>query len=82
MLVGNCCSSQTSGGPISRSQVFFSYLSKSQRKAGVQAGRPIPEYLESDNEEPLYQDGNLKALQLLIENELQTARSPNYVSGT
>lgn len=51
---------------------FFSNLSKSQFKAGVEAGRPIPEYLESDDEEPIYQDRNLKALQLLIENELQT----------
>lgn len=51
---------------------FFSSLSKSQRKAGFEAGRPIPEYLESDDEEPIYPDGNLKALQLLIENELQT----------
>ena len=51
---------------------FFSSLSKSQRKAGFEAGRPIPEYLESDDEEPIYPVGNLKALQLLIENKLQT----------
>ena len=51
---------------------FFSNLSKSQRKAGVEAGRPIPECLESDDEEPICQDANLKALQLLVENELQT----------
>ena len=71
MLQGNCCSSQMSGGPLSRSQLFFSNLSKSQRKAGVEAGRPIPECLESDDEEPIYQDVNLKALQWLVENELQ-----------
>ena len=47
---------------------FFSNLTKSQRKAGVEAGRPIPECLESDDEEPIYQYGNLKALQLLVEN--------------
>lgn len=51
---------------------FFSNLSKSQRKAGVEAGRPIPECLESDDEEPIYQDVNLKALQQLVENEPQT----------
>ena len=51
---------------------FFSNLSKSQRKAGVEAGRSIPECLESDDDEPICQDGNLKALQLLVENELQT----------
>ena len=28
--------------------------------------------MESDDEEPICQDGNLKALQLLVENELQT----------
>ena len=42
---------------------FFSNLSKSQCKAGVKAGRPIPECLESDDEVPIYQDVNLKALQ-------------------
>lgn len=51
---------------------FFSNLSTSQRRAGVEAGRPIPECLESDDEEPIYQDLNLKALQQLVENELQT----------
>ena len=38
--------------------------------AFVEAGRPIHECLESDDEEPICQDGNLKALQLLIANEL------------
>ena len=51
---------------------FFSNLSKSQHKAGVAASRPIPECFESDDEEPIYQDENLKALQWLVENELQT----------
>ena len=50
---------------------FFSNLSKSQRKAGVEADRPIPESLESDDEEPIYQDGNLRAQQLLVRNEPQ-----------
>ena len=51
---------------------FFSNLSKSQRKAGVEAGGSIPECHESDGEEPIYEDVNLKALQRLVENELQT----------
>ena len=51
---------------------FFSNLSKLQRKKGVEAGRPIPECLESDDEEAIYQDRNLKALQLIVEHELQT----------
>ena len=51
---------------------FFSNLSKSQRKAGVEAGGSIPECHESDDEEPIYEDVNLKALQRLVENELQT----------
>ena len=57
--------------PFQQIASFFSNLSKSQRKAGVEAGRPIPECLESHDEEPIYQYGNLKALQLLVENELQ-----------
>ena len=51
---------------------FFSNLSKSERQAGVEVGGPIPECLESDDESKSQSDGNIKTLQLLVENELQT----------
>ena len=56
--------------PFQLTASFFSNLS--QRKAGVETGRSIPECLERDDEEPIYQYGNLKSLQVLVENELQT----------